>query len=121
MEKPETVIVFPSLYISWTLITSVRLSNKLVKHLPPNICLFKVNNRNTENVSQICSKLTKKMGRGGRGVPFLKFQGKSYSCAYFTPKIKITEFILQRKVKYMVDETILENTEAEKGFVFHIS
>ena len=59
--------------------------------------------------------------RGGGGVPFLKFQGKSYSCANFTPKIKITEFILQRKVKYMVDETILENTEAEKGFVYHIS
>ena len=53
--------------------------------------------------------------RGGGGVPFLKFQGKSYSYAYFTPKIKITEFILQRKVKCMVDETILENTEAEKG------
>ena len=66
-------------------------------------------------------KAYKENGERRGGVPFLKFQGKSYSCAYFTPKIKITEFILQRKVKYMVDETILENTEAEKGFVYHIS
>ena len=29
--------------------------------------------------------------------------------------MKITELILQRNVKCMIDETILENVEAEKG------
>ena len=32
-----------------------------------------------------------------------------------TSEMKITELILQRKVKCMIDEIILENAEAEKG------